>query len=137
MTGLELILAALAAGAGAGVSDTAGNAIRDAYTGLRGMLLARFGSGDRVRQALEAAGDDPDELAAQVGPELVAAGADTDEEVLTAARGLLGLLDPEGARAGVYTVTVQTNYGAAGTFTAPVTISYGQPPVPPPTPDAG
>jgi hypothetical protein len=135
MTGVEVILAALAAGAGAGTSDVAGNAIRDAYTALRDAVRRRLG-----RRA--APGEtDPTET------ELVAAGADRDEEILAAARHVLALADPDGTRAGRYavdlrgatgvqvgdgTVALRDNYGAAGVFHGPVQI--GVPPPHPPAP---
>jgi hypothetical protein len=127
VTGLELIVAALAAGAGAGVKDTASVAVKDAYTGLKDLLariLARHGKPTEILQADEV------ELGvwqARIGDDLAATGATIDQEILTAARRLLGLLDPAGERAGTYTVTVATNYGAAGTFNAPITITNNPP----------
>ncbi|WP_314613865.1 hypothetical protein [Streptomyces stackebrandtii] len=66
MTGVELILAALATGAAAGVSESAGGAVRDAYAGLRDALrLRRVAEDDRedseTRELLEA-----DEVGASV-----------------------------------------------------------------------
>lgn len=71
MAGVEVILAALAAGAGAGSGDAAKAAVADAYTGLRDLLRRKLGG----RPVLEG--------------ELIAAGADRDEEVLAAARRVL------------------------------------------------
>jgi homoserine dehydrogenase len=42
VTGVELIAAALAAGAGAGVKDTAKAVVADAYAALKGLLHRRL-----------------------------------------------------------------------------------------------
>jgi hypothetical protein len=138
---VELIVAALAAGAGAGVTDTVSGAIKDAYAGFKGLLARRLGGADpaghdQVRQALDGQETEPGVWQARLGDDLTASGADGDEEILAAARQLLGLLDPAGDTAGAYQVSVATNYGVAGTFQAPVTINYGQLPVPPAAPGA-
>jgi hypothetical protein len=134
VTGVELIVAALAAGAAAGLTDTAGNVIRDAYAGLKTLLANRLGARTKARQALDAQETDPGVWQAHLGGDLVESGADRDEQVLAAARWLLEHADPDGAKTGRYTVNVDTNYGAAGTFTAPVTIHNH--PLPPAMPGA-
>ncbi|GAA0990067.1 hypothetical protein GCM10009555_075220 [Acrocarpospora macrocephala] len=97
MDPVTLILEALAAGAAAGV--TAG--VTDAYTGLKNLLVRRFGDDP----ALEDAGQDPDLLRELLG------GLGDDPEVLRAASAVLESADPQGAAAGKYTVTV---YGSKG-----------------------
>jgi hypothetical protein len=79
MSGVEVILAALAAGAGAGSGDVAKAAMMDAYFSLR----------DAVKRKLEGRSIDmpPDVLEG----ELVEAGADRDEQVLAAAQRVLDL----------------------------------------------
>ncbi|MEU9987746.1 hypothetical protein AB0E10_13230 [Streptomyces sp. NPDC048045] len=93
MTGVELVLAALAAGASAGVTETAGSAIHDAYAGLRESVRRRLAergeSAVRILSASEAA---PGAWQARLGEELTAAGVDRDEEVVAAARALLAQL---------------------------------------------
>ena len=42
MDPITLIVAALAAGAAAGLGDTASQAIKDAYAGLKGLIKRRF-----------------------------------------------------------------------------------------------
>lgn len=129
MTGVELIAAALAAGAGAGVTDTASTAIRDAYTQLKALLAGRLGGRDQARRELDAEETEPGVWQARLGAALVDSGAADDERIGAAALGLLKLVDPDGAHAGHYNVT--TNYGAVGRFEAPVTFNYGQLSVPP------
>jgi hypothetical protein len=150
VTGVELILAALAAGAGAGTSDVAKTAVLDVYTGLRDALRNRLTGWGRAGQVLDAAQAEPDVGQAELAAQLEESGAGGDEDILAAARRLLALADPEGAAAGKYRVDVGSkghvhvgdttidaphNLGAVGTFHGPVT--FGAPPVPPATPGAG
>ncbi|MEV4131453.1 hypothetical protein AB0J72_04735 [Dactylosporangium sp. NPDC049742] len=144
MTGIELIVAALAGGATAGLSGTVDAAIRDAYTTLRDLLRRRLSSRRNAEQVLDAEVLEPNELMSRLGADLEAVSAGNDSEVLNAAQHLMGLVDPNGAASGRYAVTVggktgdlhiSTNYGtAANNISGPVTISYGQLPVPPAQP---
>lgn len=91
---IELITAALAAGAAAGLTDTTSAAIKDSYTALR----------DGVRRKLGSSAGDDDELPeeAELAEALTAAGAGDDEELVATAAGLLSQLDPQGAQSGKY-----------------------------------
>jgi hypothetical protein len=111
MTGVELILAALAAGAGAGVSETAKSAVLDAYTGLRDALRRRLGGRERAGQVLQAVPDEAGVWNADVTAVLAASGAGDDEAILGAARRLLAVADPHGAAAGKYQVDVREAKG--------------------------
>lgn len=101
MTGVELVLAALAAGASAGVTDMASSAIRDAYAGLRESVRRRLTRrGESALRVLSASEAEPGVWEARLGEELTSAGVDRDEEVVAAARALLvqlGLLDQDGS----------------------------------------
>jgi hypothetical protein len=124
VTGVELIVAALTAGATAGITDTTSSLIRDSYGELRELLHHRFaGRTERAIQALDMTDADPAVWRAHVGADLIACGTDRDEEVLAAAARLLAELDPDGASVGKYRVdareakgvivgdqAVQTNY---------------------------
>lgn len=153
MTGVEVIVAALAAGAAAGSSDAAKTAVVDAYTGLRDALRVRLVGHDRAERALDAHETDPGVWQARLGAELTDSGADRDAQILAAAHQLLALVDPAGAKVGKYTVDLRgaqqpqtgdnsvrvgTSYGpVAGTMTGPVTVNYGgQVPIPPAVPEA-
>ncbi|ADJ49508.1 hypothetical protein AMES_7683 [Amycolatopsis mediterranei S699] len=94
---VELVMTALAAGAAAAAKETATDAVKKAYDGLK--------SG--VRRLIGRLPDDPEELAA----ELAAANVGDDAAVLEAARAVLREADPEGARAGKYHVTVTDSKG--------------------------
>ncbi|MGX6608285.1 hypothetical protein ACWKSP_40130 [Micromonosporaceae bacterium Da 78-11] len=132
MSNIELIVAALTAGASAGVTNTATTAVQDAYAGLKSVLRPRVRG--EARAALDADETDEDVWQARLADELDASGAAEDEQVRAAAERLLGLADP--AKAATYNITVQDNSGVVGgMFTAPVTINHGTavPPAPPAT----
>jgi hypothetical protein len=133
VSGVELIVAALAAGASAGVTNTATAAVQDAYAGLKQQLGRRVGGGKQAQRALEADETDHDVWRARLGEALSVSGAATDEQVLAAARRLLALTDPGTAK--TFNIDVGTNNGAVGDFAGPVTFNQG-PPVPPAPPAA-
>jgi hypothetical protein len=85
--GLDLIAAALAAGATAGVTGTANTAVTDAYSSLKKLIERRLGGHRPLPENITHAA----EWKAKIGNELVAAGADTDAEIIGAARRLRGL----------------------------------------------
>jgi hypothetical protein len=112
VTGVELIAAALAAGAAAGITDTTSGALRDAYVGLRELVRRRLaGRGGQALQALDSEETSPAVWQARLGKELVDFGADRDDQVLAAARHLLARLDPAGAHAGKYSVDLREARG--------------------------
>ncbi|MDG4810985.1 hypothetical protein O7634_29860 [Micromonospora sp. WMMD1120] len=97
MSAEQVITAALAAGAGAGLKDTASAVVQDAYAGLKDLLKHRFGDREgTAARALAADETDPGVWQARIGEALVTSGADGDERVLAAARRLLDLADPVG-----------------------------------------
>ena len=128
MSAVEVIVAALAAGAGAGMKDTASVAVHDAYNGLKDMLQQRLGSGTESVRALDADETEPDVWRARLGTALADSAIASDEQVLAAAQRLLALADPETAK--TFRIDVTNNYGAIGDFSAPVTFQQGSP-VPP------
>lgn len=135
MSAVEVITAALAAGAGIGVKDTASAAVKDAYAGLKALLKQRLGGqDDQVVQALEADETQPGVWHARIGDALTDSGAADDEQVVDAARRLLAAADPEKAKA--LHIQVDINNGAIGEFHAPVTF-HQAPPVPPTPPAVG
>ncbi len=118
MTGMEIIAAALAAGATAGVTNTATTAVQDAYTGLK-KLLRPWLRGD-ARTALEADETEPDVWQARVGDDLTASGAADDDEVRALAERLLALADPVRAAAHGIAGGHVTNTISGGQFAGPV-----------------
>jgi hypothetical protein len=97
VSGVELILAAVAAGATAGVTDATSGAIRDAYTGLREMLRRSLTSrGEQALQALDAEETSSGVWQVRLSEDLIRSGADQDEPLLAAARELLARVEAAG-----------------------------------------
>jgi hypothetical protein len=106
MDAVTVIETALAAGAGAGMKDTATQAVKDAYAGLKALVLRRVEDQPAGEVAVVEHEKDPEIWRAPLAKTLSTAGADQDRGLIDAAQRLLRLLDPEGARAGAYTVNV-------------------------------
>ncbi|MER7693306.1 hypothetical protein [Streptomyces sp. NPDC097610] len=105
MTGVELVLAALAAGAAGGITEATSSSIRDGYATLRDLLRAKLSSqGGEAAEVLEADETAPGVFEARMREYIVGSGADQDEAILEAARRVLALLDPSGNEQGKYTV---------------------------------
>jgi hypothetical protein len=111
MTGVELIVAALAAGATAGLTTTTSSAIGDAYAGLKHLLSRRLTGRRTAEEALDARETEPGVWHARLGADLASSGAATDEEILTAAQHLLALIDPQAAQRGKYQVDLREARG--------------------------
>ena len=111
MTCVEVVLAALAAGAGAGLTEAATTAVTDAYTALRDLLRARLAGRRRSLEVLAEPPADTVTLAEELGPALDESGAGRDQAVLDAARRLLAAADPRGSQAGKYLVDAREAKG--------------------------
>jgi hypothetical protein len=105
---VDFVLAALAAGAGAGLTSTASEAVKDSYAALKAQVT-RVLSG-RSEPAAELV-DNPVEHELELREALVASGADGNPELVAAARRVLETADPEGAQAGKYAVDVRDSKG--------------------------
>jgi hypothetical protein len=128
---VEVIVAALAAGASAGVSGTATEAVKDAYGVLKALIRRRFAGREQARTALEADETESEVWQARIGDDLRQSGADGDAAILAAAQELLQMADPKTAATIHITGPV---YGAAGQFNAPVSFDQRTQAPPPPTP---
>lgn len=108
MDPVTLIVAALGAGATAGLSGTTSTAIQDAYGGLRDAIRRRLSrderSGEQAVAVLDAHATDPEAERDRMTETLAASGVSADAEVVAAARGLLAMVDPAGDRGGKYIV---------------------------------
>lgn len=131
MDPVTLIVAALGAGAAAAAQETAGQAVKDAYQGLRGLLRRLFadrpgpGGGAEVDRFER----EPEAAEAPLRDALARAGADRDPEVIAAAQEVLATVDPEGAAAGKFNVSVEGNVqGMVAGDHAQVTMTFGDPP---------
>lgn len=85
------ILAAAAAGAIAGLTDTAKQAIADAYAGFKSLLKKKYGETSEVVKAAESVETKPDSDARKgvLKEEVTSTKADKDAELLAAAQALL------------------------------------------------
>jgi hypothetical protein len=97
---VDPITAALAAGAAAGLTNVAAQAVQDAYGRLKAVLGARFPQLGVHVQALEARPDSQSKQAS-LADELVEAGADNDNELVRLAQVLLDVIQKEAPEAAV------------------------------------
>lgn len=101
--GVQLIAAALTAGAAAGATATASAAVTDSYNGFKKLVADRLSKLLKRKKADEAvaieAEADSATVAQRLSWPLVESGAASDEEVLEAARQLLKLTGPADAAA--------------------------------------
>jgi hypothetical protein len=123
---ISLIIAALAAGAIAGTRDAVGQAVKDAYAGLKGLIRRRFAGNREAEAALDQSERQPEADQAQLAQHLQAAGAAGDEELIRAAQILLEKADPAGARAGKYDVHITGGKGIVVGDAANVTMTFNE-----------
>jgi hypothetical protein len=135
---VSLIVGALAAGASAGLRDTATAAVQEAYRGLKTAVVARFASHQSAETILAQHETDPDTWAAPLDKALRETDAADDPTVVAAAEELLRLLDVAGdgvsagdggvAAGGDVTVHADRGSVAGGVIHGGVTM--GNPPKP-------
>lgn len=111
MEPVSLIVLALAAGAGAGLRDTASQAVRDAYDGLKSLARRRLRGQRDGELALDRHETSPATWQAPLAEALTGAGAGQDAGLIAAAREVLRLVDPDGSRQGRYQVRVSGSQG--------------------------
>jgi hypothetical protein len=104
MDPITLIVAALAAGAAAGVQGTAASAVKDAYAGLKTLVKKRFAGRPDAELILARHERAPQTWQAPLAAELSEAGADRDRDLLAAAHALMDLVDRAGSRTENYNV---------------------------------
>jgi hypothetical protein len=101
---MELILAALIAGATAATKDTAGVAVKDAYEGLKALIKKKFAEQgkDDPSKIIEKFEKKPEVTKPLLEDELKEVGLEKDEAILKAAEAVMTKKDPEGASTGKY-----------------------------------
>ena len=124
MDPISLIVAALAAGASTALKDTAGDAIKNAYNGLKSLLKRKFGGEPLAESVLDNHEQAPEVWEKPLEQQLGDSGAGDDEAIVQAAQKLLELADPEGARAGKYNVTISGGKGIVVGDDAHVTMTF-------------
>lgn len=92
------IVTALAAGALAAGPEVAGQAVKDAYAGLKGLVVRKLGGKGEVQAAVRLLERKPESQERQtaLAEELEAAGAANDRDLAQAAQALLDLLQAHG-----------------------------------------
>jgi len=91
------IIAALSAGAASGLTETSKTAITDAYSQLKDLLAKKFGAKSEVVQAMSHLETKPEssERKETLQEEIAAVQAEQDEELLTAVKYVLTLVQPQ------------------------------------------
>jgi len=102
MDPISLVLAALATGA----AKAAGDAIPDAYTGLKALIKRKFQSNAAAAVVLEEYEKDPETYETPLKKKLTEAEVDRDADIVKAAEELLKQLEPEAAVAGKFNLQV-------------------------------
>ena len=103
-------MAALAAGAASGAGETASQAVKDAYAGLKALIRRKFAGDPKAEETLAEHEADPDTYEKPLAKKLKETGADEDEAVLSAAQALLAAMgaDPQ---SGKYRVDARGSQG--------------------------
>ncbi|MEU7584603.1 hypothetical protein AB0B50_44320 [Streptomyces sp. NPDC041068] len=129
MEPVTLVLTALAAGAVAGLKDTAGAAVKDAYMALKGLVSRRIADQPLGEQLVEQYESAADTWREPLRAALLSAGADKDPEVARMAGELLKMTDAEATAASKYTLHVEGNVqGLAQGDHQRVDMTFDRPP---------
>ncbi|HEY9893922.1 MAG TPA: hypothetical protein V6D34_00690 [Candidatus Sericytochromatia bacterium] len=113
MDPITLILTALVAG----TAKAAGDAVPDAYKGLKALIQKKIAGKPAAEMVLAEHEKDPETYAAPLKKNLVEAGVDQDAEILKAAQELLEQLKPQEAAPG----SINIGQGAKGIIGQTVT----------------
>ena len=126
MDPISLILTALAAGASAALKDTATAAVKDAYAGLRALLKRRLSGKTATEAAVDEYTREPEVWRTPLERALAETGAQDDKELLQAAQAVMAQVDPDGSRAGKYTVTITGSKGFIVGDHATATMTFNE-----------
>ena len=127
MDNLNFLLQALATGAVAGMQQTASTAIKDAYYGLKALIQRKSTDQQKVATILVEYEEDPDTYEKPLRKVLSASHLDQDEEIISAARELMTLVQPQQLGMGKY--SVQNTGNVQGQIIgdhADVTMHFGE-----------
>jgi hypothetical protein len=124
MEPVSLILTALAAGAAAAAKDTASQAIKDSYNGLKSLIQKRFADQPKAELALSEYEQDAETWEKPLQKSLAEAGADKDEELIRHAQQVLKLVNPQQASQGKYNVQIGEGKGIVIGDNAQVTQNF-------------
>jgi hypothetical protein len=110
MDPVTLVEGALSAGAVLGLKDTATQAVKDGYAGLKARVTSRFAGNAKAELVLAEYEAAPQTWAQPLMAELTTVGV--DQELVAAARALMELIDPVGSRGGKYNVDNSAIHGS-------------------------
>jgi hypothetical protein len=101
---VSIIEAALVAGAAASAKDTTSQAVKDAYTGLKTLLIRLFAENPHAQVILDEHKTDPETYEKLLKKLLIEAHADQDADLLAAAEHVMTLVQPQQVGMGKYTI---------------------------------
>jgi hypothetical protein len=122
----SLILAALAAGAAAAAKDTASQAIKDAYAGLKALVQKRFTEKPEAELALTQHEKKPEVWQEPLKDALAETGANKDEEIIRQAQQVMKLVNPQQASQGKFNIQIGEGKGIVIGDNAQVTQNFGE-----------
>ncbi|MFN8464574.1 MAG: hypothetical protein U0X20_03450 [Caldilineaceae bacterium] len=124
---VSIIVGALIAGAAAATKDVTGQAIKDAYGGLKKLLVGRFGGQSNLENAVSQLEAKPDSKNRQgvVQEEIESSTAVNDPEVVRQAQALLDLLRQAGGLTAAQYNAIVTGSGAAAVGPGAVAAGKG------------
>ncbi len=111
MDPVSLVLTALATGAAAAAKDTASQGVKDAYAGLKTLVLKRFEKKPQAEMALEEYEKDEDIWKKPLQKALVEAGADQDEAIIRESQKVLKLVNPQQVAQGKFNIQIGEGKG--------------------------
>lgn len=123
-----LIVSALVAGAATALKETASQAVKDAYTGLRALIQKHFAGKLEAEMALAQHEKKPEVWEAPLKDALAETGTDKDEAILQAAEKLLKLVQPQQVGTGKYSVQIDEAQGVVIGDQAHVEMTFGEEP---------
>ncbi len=111
MDPIELLLAALTAGAAAAIKGTASQAVKDAYGGLKALIQQHFVGKPQAELALAEYEKDADTWKKPLQKSLAEAGVDQNGTVLTQAQQVLKLVQPQQVAQGKFNIQISESKG--------------------------
>ena len=129
MDSITLILTALGSGATASVKDTASQAVKDTYNGLKTLIHNKIAGKPDAEIALAKYEKKPDVWKAALEDELKKAQVFQDKAIIGAAEKLMTLIQPKQAAQGKYNVQITGNVtGFAQGDYQTVNMTFDNPP---------
>jgi hypothetical protein len=126
MDPVSVVLTALAAGATAAAQDTASEAVKDTYAGLKALVKKRFEKKPQAEMALTEYEKDKDTWEKPLQKSLVEMGADQDENIVWQAQQVLKLVNPQQASQGKYNVQIGEGKGIVIGDNVQVNQTFGE-----------